>query len=410
MKRKTVLSFLLIALFTVNIQGINIFAQVNQEDTSVFEDEALPIETMKVIEEPASIFKLQSKSALLMDAATGQVIFSKNPHEKLPPASVTKIMSLILIMEAIDSGRIKLTDKVSCSETAAGMGGSQIYLEPGETMTVEDLLKSVVISSANDATVMLGEHVYGSVEGFVTAMNERAKELGMKDTHFVNATGLDDDKHLTCAYDIALMSRELINKHPSIHKYMTIWMDTVRNGEFGLANTNKLVRFYKGCDGIKTGSTSKAMFCVSETAVRNGFRLIAIVMAAPSSKVRFGEASKLLDHGFANYGSVLVGKKGDKYGKIKVSKGMKSEINCVVKDDVRILVKKGGEKAIKRVVAIDPIIPAPVAKGQKIGKVYLKLNSLEIGSFDLVAMESVKKAGFVPIIGKMLDSWFKAGR
>ncbi|MGE5329975.1 MAG: D-alanyl-D-alanine carboxypeptidase family protein [Deltaproteobacteria bacterium] len=408
---KRIITYIVTAIFLItNIFSFCSFAEIFVEDTGVFEDEGNSIETIKSQDEPKSIFELQSRSVLLMDAATGQVLFLKNPHEKLPPASVTKIMSILLFMEAIDSGRTKWDEKVSCSEYAAGMGGSQIYLEPGEQMTVDELMKSVVVASGNDATVALAEHIYGSEENFVNLMNEKAKQLGMKDTNFVNTTGLDADNHVTTAYDIALMSRELVNKHPSIHKYMSIWMDTVRNGEFGLANTNKLVRFYRGCDGIKTGSTSKAMFCVSETAVRNGLRLIAVIMAAPSSKVRFAEASKLLDHGFANYSSVLVGKKGDVYGTVKVAKGIKSELDCIIPEDTKLLVKKGEERNTERIVSLNGTIKAPVKKGQKIGEIILKTNNKAIGKIDLVASQSIDKVNCFNIYSAMLAKWYSVGR
>ncbi|MGE5473182.1 MAG: D-alanyl-D-alanine carboxypeptidase family protein [Ignavibacteriales bacterium] len=409
-KRSCILAWMISLVLIINTFSMISFAQIYEEETGVFEDEGTSIQTIKSEDEPKSIFDLQSKSVVLMDSSTGQVIFNKNPHEKLPPASVTKIMSLLLIMEAIDSGRTKISENVSCSEYAAGMGGSQIYLEPGEQMSVEELLKSICVASANDATVALAEHIYGSEENFVRLMNEKAKELGMRDTNFVNTTGLDADNHLTSAYDIALMSRELINKHPAVHKYMSIWMDTVRNGEFGLANTNKLVRFYRGCDGIKTGSTSKALFCVSETAVRNGLRLITVIMAAPSSKVRFAEASKLLDHGFANYSSVIVGKKGDVYGTIKVAKGLESELDCVVPEDIKLLVKKGEERNAERIVSLNGTIKAPVKKGQKIGEIVLKVKGNKIGKIDLVAYKSIEKVNCFNIYSAMLMKWYFIGR
>lgn len=399
----------IILLFSFSISLVISYARYESQ-ISVFEDEAAAIETLSTEDQPKSIFDLQSKSAILVDAGSGQVLFEKNCHDKLMPASVTKIMPLILIMEAIDSGKIKLEDKVSCSEYAAGMGGSQVWLEPGEQMSVDDLLKCVVIGSANDATVMLGEHVYGSNEAFVKAMNDKAKKLGMNDTNFVNATGLDVDNHLTSAYDIALMSRELINKHPLIFKYTTVWMDTVRNGEFGLNNTNKLIKFYKGCDGLKTGSTSKALFSLSATAQRNGLRLIAVAMAAPTSKIRNAEVSKLLDHGFANYGSVLVGKKNDVFGTIKVARGVTSRLDCIVPDDVRVLVKKGEEGTVERIITLEPKIQAPVKKGQKVGEVELKSKDKNLGKYDLVARDTIDKASFIRIFQSMFNRWLYIGR
>ena len=380
------------------------------EEPSTFEDTGGAVAVLKTNSESTSIFNLESRSVLLGDAVSGQVLFDKDCHEKLAPASVTKIMPLLLYMETIDSGRLKLNDKITCTESAAGMGGSQIWLEPGEQMTVDEMLKCIAVVSANDCTEALGEHIYGSREALVKAMNDKAKLLGMKDTHFVNATGLDADGHCTSAYDIFLMSRELINKHPLIHKYTTIWMDTVRNGEFGLSNTNKLVRYYKGCDGLKTGSTSKALFCVSESAKRNGLNLIAVIMAAPTSKARFAEAAKLLDHGFANYSSVLVSKKGDVYAAVKVTRGMKSGVDCCANDDVRALVKKGSEGAVERIISLEPKVQAPIKKGQKVGEVILKTKDKNLGKFDLVANESVNKATFANIYCKMFDRWATIGR
>lgn len=380
------------------------------EDVGVFEDEGISVQTMNQDSQPSSLSDLKSKSAILLDAGSGQVLFEKKCHERLPLASVTKVMSMLLFMEAIDSGRVKYSDKATCSEHAASMGGSQIWLEPGEQMTVEELMKCVAVASANDCTVALAEHIYGSHEGFVNLMNEKARQLGMKDTNFINATGLDADNHYSSAYDIALMSKELINKHPTVKRFTTIWMDTARNGEFGLANTNRLIRYYKGCDGIKTGSTSKALFCLSASAARNGLKLITVVMAAPTSKDRFAEASKLLDNGFANYSSVLVGKKEDVYGTIKVSKGTKTNMNCVVPEDMRVLVRKGAEGTVERLVSIEPKIQAPVKKGQKVGEITLKTKQKNLGKFDLVAPETIDKVNVGNLFKSMADSWFRIGR
>ena len=244
---------------------------------------------------------ISSKSAILMDVSSGKVIFEKNSNEKLPPASVTKVMSILLIMEAVDSGQITLQDKVPCSENAAGMGGSQIWLEVGEELTVDEMLKAICVVSANDCTVAMAEYLCGSEEAFVSKMNERAKELGMNDTTFKNCHGIDEDGHLTSAYDIALMSRELLNNHHTILNYTTIWMDTLRDGESELVNTNKLIRNYKGATGLKTGSTSVALYNLSASATRDGMSLIAVILKAPTTKIRFSEAQKLLDYGFNNY-------------------------------------------------------------------------------------------------------------
>ncbi len=408
-KRMRILAFVLVMVFAFS--SIIIYPYAQAEDVEVFEDEGTAQPTLNVQEEQTGpLFELESESAILVDAGSGQVLFEKKCHERLRPASVTKVMSLLLIMEAIDTGKIKLSDIVTCSEYAAGMGGSQIWLEPGEQMTVDDLLKCVTVGSANDATVALAEHIYGSIEAFVNEMNSRAKKLGMKDTNFVNATGLDADNHYTSAYDIALVSRELLSKYPLIHKYTTIWMDTVRDGEFGLANTNKLIKFYDGCDGIKTGSTSKSLFCLSATAVRSDLRLIAVVMAAPTSKIRFAETSKLFDHGFASFSSVLAAKKGEAYGTVKVAKGIKGKIDCVMSEDARVLVRKGKEETVERVISLPEKVKAPVEKGQKIGEVEMKTREKKLASFDLVAAESVGKATFVKLFTSIVDRWFTVGR
>ncbi len=259
--------------------------------------------------------KLESESAILIEQTTGKVLYEKNPHEQLRPASVTKIMSILLIMEAIDSGKISYTDMVTCSDKAASMGGSQIWFEPGEQLSVEDVLKAICVVSANDCVVAMAEHLAGSEEAFVQQMNERAKELGMKDTVFKNSHGIDEDGHVTSSYDIALMSRELLEKHPDITKFTTIWMDSLRGGTSELTSTNKLVRTYDGCTGLKTGSTSLALYNLSASATRNNLKLIAVVMKAPTTKLRFGEAKQLLDYGFNNYEYVDLGKKRRYYSK-----------------------------------------------------------------------------------------------
>ncbi|MBQ1976121.1 MAG: D-alanyl-D-alanine carboxypeptidase, partial [Clostridia bacterium] len=289
-------------------------------------------------------FDVDALSAVLMDAETGEILYAKNPDEALPPASVTKIMTLLLVMEAIDSGQIQMSDTVSISENAASMGGSQVYLEPGEQMSVEDLLKSTVVSSANDAAVALGEFVAGSEEAFVRRMNERAAELGMEHTKFENATGLDDDTtaHLTSAEDIAIMSRELIS-HEKILEYTSIWMDTIRNGAFGLSNTNRLIRFYSGATGLKTGSTSKAKFCISATAKREGLHLIAVIMGSPTRDIRNAMATRLLDWGFANF--AMYRNPGADAGRVKVLGGVAEDCGVMYGDYSRLM-KKGSEKNV----------------------------------------------------------------
>ena len=344
------------------------------------------------LEAPQDSLELNCKSAVLMEATTGKVLYAQNPDEALPPASVTKIMTLLLVMEAIDAGKIALSDMVSASEYAASMGGSQVYLKVGETMSVEDMLKSVVISSANDAAVALAEFVSGDVNTFVKQMNERAKELGMTSTVFENVTGLDDtaEHHLTSARDIALMSRALI-AHPTILKYSSIWMDTIRNGAFGLTNTNRLVRFYRGATGLKTGSTSKAGFCVSVTAERDGLALICVIMGAESRDVRNAQATKLLDWGFANYASFCA--EGQSVGEIRVLGGVQSR--CTVGyDTFNAVLPKGSVGKIEQKIEIDEQAAAPIKVGEEVGRVQYLLDGEVIGEVPVVAKQDVAKIGF----------------
>jgi len=340
--------------------------------------------------------EISAKSAILVDFDTGKILYEKNSHEKLPPASITKIMTMILICEAIEKGRIKLSDKVIASQNASSLGGSQIYLKENEEMTVEELLKSIAIASANDACVALAEHIAGSVQEFVYMMNKKAKELGMLDTNFVNPYGLDAENHYTSAYDVAIMSRELL-KHKIIRKYLTTWVDTIREGKFGLTNTNKLVRFYKGCTGVKTGSTDKAKFCVSASALRNGLHLIAVIMGAPDSKTRFNDAAKLLDWGFANFSMYSPYSKGFCFGKVKVINGIEKEVVVILSTDVKLLVKKGDESTVESKVTLSQQISAPVKTGQKIGKLELWKDGKLLGAYDLIAKKDVQKRNLFDI-------------
>ena len=348
-------------------------------------------------------FDLDCASAVLMDSATGTVLYNKNGNEKLPPASVTKIMTLLLTMEAIDDGRLKLEDTVSVSEYAASKGGSQIYLEPGETMKLEDIIKSVVIASANDAAVTLAEAVAGSETSFVNLMNEKAAALGMNNTHFENATGLDDTTvdHVTSALDIAVMSRALI-AHPLILKYSSIWMDSIRDGQFGLTNTNRLVRFYNGATGLKTGSTSKAKFCISATAEREGLHLIAVIMGAPSRDIRNEAAKKLLDYGFENY--ALYKDKAADTGFIKVVSGVLPQIRTA-HGDFAALVSKSDAKRITKEIVTDESVRAPVTAGDVVGKVNYIADGKTVGTTDITASEDVDKMGYFDLLGKMLRSF-----
>jgi len=347
---------------------------------------------------------LTCKSAVLMEASSGKVLYAKNMNEALPPASVTKVMTLLLVMEAIDSGKLAYTDTVTASANAASMGGSQIFLKEGESMTVEDLLKSVVIASANDAAVALAEHIMGSESAFVARMNERAAELGMNATHFENTNGLDDSvqNHVTSAYDIALMSRELI-KHRKILEYSSIWMDTIRNGSFGLTNTNRLVRFYNGATGLKTGSTSKAKFCISATACRDGMDLICVIMAADSRDVRNEEAKRLLDWGYANY--ELYRCEASDLPPVKVVGGVSSETSAGY-GEFSCVVKKGEASKVKASVILPKELAAPVNKGEVIGRVEFTSEGGQVGSVDVVCGESVAKITFWELLGRIMSGFF----
>ena len=345
-----------------------------------------------------------AKSALLMDAATGTVLLEQNAHEKLPPASVTKVMTMLLIMEAIDSGKIHWNDLVTASESAAAKGGSQIYLKVGETMSVTDMLKSIAVSSANDCACAMAEHISGSEEAFVQRMNQRAKELGMNDTHFVNCTGLDDDEnareHLTSAYDIALMSRELMVNHPDIKKFTTIWMDTVRDGTFGLANTNKLVRFYKGTTGLKTGYTSKAGFCLAATAQRSGMELIAVVLGSETSQERFQSCKQMLDYGFANY--ALIHPAPEEGHTVPVTLGKQPTVTAVPSEQTAFLIDKAQLSQVKIQVTMDDTVAAPVSKGQRIGTMTIFAGGQVLRQIPMVATESVQKKGFLDVFKDIL--------
>lgn len=304
----------------------------------------------------------------LLNKKLGQILYEKDCHKQLRPASVTKIMSILLIMEAIDEGRISLEDKVPCSEVASSMGGSQIWLEVGEELSVDEMLKAICVVSANDCVVAMAEFLAGSEEAFVQKMNEKAKQLGMNDTYFKNSHGIDEDGHVTSSYDIALMSKELLNNHPSITQYTTIWMDSLRNGESELTNTNKLVRTYNGCTGLKTGSTSLALYNLSASATRDNLSLIAVVMRAPTTKIRFSEAKKLLDYGFTTYEYISLGTKDSIIQNTSVSKGTQNNINLVLENDSGSLIKKGDSKNIEQEVIVSENICAPIKKGDILRK------------------------------------------
>ena len=344
---------------------------------------------------------LNAKSAILMEESTGNILYESNPDERLPIASVTKVMTMLLIMEAVDSGKISLDDMVTVSENAMSYGGSTMFLETGEQLTVNDMLKGIAVASANDGCVAMAEHLAGSESAFVDMMNEKAKELGMENTHFMNTNGLDEDDHYSSARDVAIMSRELM-KHETIFNYTSIWMDTLRGGKFQLANTNKLIRFYDGANGLKTGSTSKALCCLSAAAKRNDMQLIAVVLGAPTSAERFASAKSLLDYGFANYAVNTQITAGDEVQKIAVEKGVDKEVGVVAGDSCSTLVKKGQEDNITKEIKIDETITAPIEAGQKIGTMTISRDGEVIADIDLNASSAVEKKG----IGLIIKDFF----
>ena len=352
----------------------------------------------------AADIQVKAKSAVLMDVETGTVLSQQNAHEALPPASVTKVMTMLLIMEAIDSGKISWQDMVTASEAAAAKGGSQIYLKVGEQMTVSDMVKSIAVSSANDCACAMAEHLCGSEEAFVAQMNARAAELGMKDTHFVNCTGLDDSpeaaEHKTSAYDIAIMSRELMKNHPDIKKFTTIWMDTVRNGAFGLSNTNKMVRFYSGCTGLKTGFTQKAGYCLSATAQRDGMELVAVVMGAESSQDRFAACKQLLDYGFANFALI---RPEVSTQTVPVRLGTSDIVAAVPAESGAVLIDKSQKGMVESQIDLLPEIAAPVGKGQRLGTLTLKAGQQVLKEIPLIAEQGVARLTWGEIFWQILQ-------
>ncbi len=344
------------------------------------------------------------KSAVLMELSTGKILYEKNAHEALAPASVTKVMTMLLIMEAIDAGQIGWNDPVTASEAAAAKGGSQIYLKAGETMSVTDMVKSIAVSSANDCACAMAEHLAGSESAFVEKMNQRARELGMLDTHFVNCTGLDDDpnakEHLTSAHDIALMSRELMLHHPEIQKFTTIWMDTVRNGEFGLSNTNKLVRFYSGATGLKTGFTSGAGYCLSATAKREGMELVAVVMGCATSQERFAACKSMLDYGFATY--AVVSPTLEAALTVPVVLGKEDSVAAIPGGATPILIEKAQKGSISTDFTLEENVDAPVSQGQRLGTFTIKSGEQVLAQIPLVAQKSVGKKSFGDIFLEIL--------
>lgn len=370
---------------------------------------ALSLFTSAVYAEPPAI---DAKSYILMEASTGTILSESNSEEPLPPASVTKIMTLLMIYDAVEQGKIKWEDMVSVSEHASSMGGSQIFLEPNEQQNVETLTKSIAIASANDAAVAMAEFIGGSEESFVSMMNEKAKALGMKNTTFVNACGLDAEGHKMSAKDIAIMSRELITKHPDVKKYTTTWQDTITHTtakgttEFGLTNTNKLIKWYKDATGLKTGSTGKALYCLSGTALRDGMELIAVVMAAPDPKVRFQTTMKLLDYGFANYKLQSGKPEGEVVGQVPVYKGMADTVKASAANTINIVTPKENKAELTSNVQLVESVNAPIKKGDKLGEIVYYSNNKEVARANVIASEDVEKANLTKNISRLLYMWF----
>ncbi len=401
--KKGIISILIICILS------NLFATViyaYSEDFPVW-SEATP--TFAKIENKANL-NLSVESAILIEEDTGTILYTKNEHTKLRPASVTKVMTLLLIMEALDEGKITLNDKVPCSAKANSMGGSQIWLDQTEELTVHEMLKAICVVSANDCTVAMAEFLSGSEEAFVEKMNARAKELGMNDTTYKNSHGIDEEGHLTSAYDIAILSRELSKNHPKIHEYTKIWMDTLRDGKSQLVNTNKLVRFYSGCTGLKTGSTSLAGFNLSATATRNDLKLIAVVMKGENSQKRFDDAKTLLDYGFANYSSKQLCKRGDILTKIPIEKAKKKEAEIIIGEDKYALVGKGSGNEILTETIMQEKISAPLEYNDKVGEIVYKLNDEEIARVSLMTNEKIDRKNVIDFNNEIVDLWFTLGR
>lgn len=402
-KFKLLVTILLIFIFAF----CTFYTCFAEETTYVWSNNSTPVnsnENDKVTNLDNSL-NLESESAILIEQSTGQILYEHNIHEQLRPASVTKVMSILLIMEALDSGKISLTDSVPCSEIASSMGGSQIWLDPRETLTVDEMLKAICVASANDCVVAMAEYIAGSEESFVQMMNDKAKQLGMNDTTFKNCHGLDEDGHVTSSFDISLMSRELLSNHPQITKYTTIWMDSLRDGKSQLSNTNKLIKTYKGATGLKTGSTGLALYNLSASATRDDLSLIAVVMKAPSTKVRFAEAQKLLDYGFNTFSFKQFGKKGDVVQNISITKGIISHIDAILEENAGTLIEKGKDRNVEQKLKIEENLSAPISCGQKIGEISFALDGTILSTVNIVAKENVEKLNLFYMSKKVIYSW-----
>ena len=390
-----------------------LFLIVSQKNTTIYGSSFLDIPVWNengTTEVSASLstdtfLNIESESAILIEENTGEILFEKNSHQKLHPASITKIMTILLIMENLKDNTISLNDTVPCSENASSMGGSQIWLSTNETLTVEEMLKAICVVSANDCAVAMAEYISGSEEAFVILMNEKAKALGMNDTTFKNCHGIDEEGHITTAYDISLMSRELLQKHPNITKYTTIWMDSLRNGQSSLVNTNKLVRNYKGCTGLKTGSTSLALYNLSASATRDDLSLLAVVLKGGTSKIRFNDAKKLLDYGFTNFKFEKGATKDKVVQSITIDKSVEKELNLVYEKDSGVLVPKSSAGNIEQEIVINDKISAPIQKGEILGTVHFYLDGQILDSENLVAEQDITKLSVFSMYSYIIGTW-----
>ena len=401
LKRLTFTFFIFIFCFSIFISSAyatNYIYDLKGSNDVIFNTDESSIST---IAEPE--FTFQSVSQILMEPTTCTILYANNENEKLLPASVTKIMSLLLLMEQIDSGKIKYTDKITCSANAASMGGSQIWLKEGEELTIDDALKAICVVSANDVVMAVAEHIGGSEQNFVKMMNEKAKELGMVNTNFVNCHGIDEENHYTTAKDIALMSAELITKHPDVLKYTSIWMDTLRDGTFELSSTNKLIRYYEGANGLKTGYTSNALYNLSASATRNGTTFISVVMKAPTSDIRLEETKQLLNYAFANYETKNICDANTVIDTIIINKNVNNEVNVVIKNTLNSLVEKGNKIETEQVITYNENLVAPIKKDEPIGKIELieKGTGKTLGTSDLILENDVEKSGFIDYLKKV---------
>lgn len=398
---KKVIICLVLASVLISLMGMTLAVSAEEEaDTEV---------STKTVDNTTTL-SLKAKGAILIDGITGNILFEHNSRERMPMASIVKIMTMLLTMEAIESGRISYDDMIPASQHAISIGTTQLWLREGEEFSVRDMLKAVAIRSANDAAIMLAEKIAGSEEAFVAKMNQKAAELGMKDTKFLDCNGLTDDGQYSTAYDIAIMSRELLTKYPEIVEYTTKWHDTIRDGKTSLDNTNKLIRSYAGIVGLKTGYTDAAGYNLSAAAKRNNLLLISVVLGEPDSNTRFMEAAKLLDYGFANYELSEVNKKGEEVIRLEVKKGLNKSVAGIFGNDAKLLLPKGQKANIERKVRVVRELYAPVKKGQKIGEVIYLANGKEVGKADIVAGSNVEKTTFTRLFIKMLSMWFCIGR